>query len=61
MINFRVDDLPTRITRLHAAGIAVETRPELDGERDGEGGSFARIHDPEANPIVPWQEPAPAA
>lgn len=61
MINFRVDDLPTRITRLQAAGIAVETRPEWDGEGDGDWGSFARIHDPEANPIELWQEPLPAA
>lgn len=53
MINFRVDDLPTLITQLQAAGIAVETRAEWDGE----WGSFARIHDPEGNPIELWQEP----
>lgn len=56
MINFRVDDLESLITRLEAAGIAVETRP---GEWDTpETGRFARIADPEGNPIELWQPPA---
>src|SRR6218665_2000082 len=51
MINLRVDDLDS----LLAAGIAVETRPE---EWDTpETGRFARIHDPEGNPIELWQPP----
>ena len=53
MLNFRVDDLPALITALQAAGIAVETRAEWDGEY----GRFARIHDPEGNPIELWQPP----
>ncbi|PLP57111.1 glyoxalase [Mesorhizobium loti] len=51
LINFRVDDLDGMIARLKAAGIAVETR----GEWDSEVGHFARIHDPEGNPIELWE------
>ena len=54
MVNFRVDDLDGLIAGLKAAGIAVETR----GEWDSEVGRFARIHDPEGNPIELW---APSA
>ena len=54
MLNLRVDDLAGLITALTAAGIAVETRAEWDGEY----GTFARIHDPEGNPIELWQPPA---
>jgi predicted enzyme related to lactoylglutathione lyase len=53
MINFRVDDLTALIAQLQAAGIAVETRAEWDGD----WGKFARIHDPEGNPIELWEEP----
>ncbi|WP_375450299.1 VOC family protein [uncultured Devosia sp.] len=56
MINFRVDDLGALIAQLAAAGIAVETRPD---EWDApETGRFARIVDPEGNPIELWQPPA---
>lgn len=51
MINFRVDDLTAVIAHLHAAGVAVETRADWDGP----WGRFARIHDPEGNPIELWQ------
>lgn len=55
MINLRVDDLDGLLLSLRDAGIAVETRPE---EWDGpETGRFARIHDPEGNPIELWQPP----
>ncbi|WDR07018.1 VOC family protein [Devosia rhodophyticola] len=55
MINFRVDDLDGLIGQLESAGIAVETRPD---EWDApETGRFARIHDPEGNPIELWQPP----
>ncbi len=53
MVNFRVDDLTDLCTSLRAAGIAVETRPEWDGE----WGRFARIHDPEGNPVELWEAP----
>ena len=55
MINFRVDDLDALIAQLKAAGIAVETRAEWDTP---ETGRFARIADPEGNPIELWQPPA---
>lgn len=51
MINFRVADLDALANRLEAAGIAVERRAEWDSEI----GRFARIHDPEGNPIELWQ------
>ena len=54
MLNLRVEGLADLITTLHAAGIPVETRAEWDGEH----GTFARIHDPEGNPIQLWQPPA---
>ena len=51
MINFRVADLDAMVAQLEAAGIAVERRDEWDSEI----GRFARIHDPEGNPIELWQ------
>lgn len=51
MINFRVDDLDGFIAKLTASGIAVETREEWDSEI----GRFARIHDPEGNPVELWE------
>jgi glyoxylase I family protein len=56
MINLRVDDLTALMAQLKAAGIAVETRADWDGE--GTYGHFARIHDPEGNPVELWQPPA---
>ena len=55
MLNLRLDDLSAMIAQLRAAGIAVETRTDWDG--DGSYGSFARIHDPEGTPIELWQPP----
>jgi glyoxylase I family protein len=54
MINLRVDDLDGLLAALAAAGIAAETRAEWDTP---ETGRFARIHDPEGNPIELWQPP----
>ena len=54
MLNLRCDDLAATIASLAAAGIAAETRAEWDGE----WGRFARVHDPEGNPIELWQPPA---
>lgn len=51
MINFRVDDLQAMIAQLQAAGIAVETNLEWDSAI----GKFARIYDPEGNPVELWQ------
>ena len=58
MLNLRVDDLPALTLQLQAVGIAVETRPDWDG--DGSYGTFARIHDPEGTPIELWQPPSGA-
>ena len=54
MINFRVDNLAELIEQLGQAGIAVETRAEWDTP---ETGTFARIEDPEGNPVELWQPP----
>ena len=56
MINFRVDDLTSLIAQLEAAAIPVETRP--DEWDNPETGRFARITDPEGNPIELWEPPA---
>ena len=55
MLNLRVDDLDAMVTALRAAGTAVVTDPAWDTP---ETGRFARIHDPEGNPIELWQPPA---
>lgn len=53
MINLRVDDLDGLVQQLAAAGIDAERRPD---EWDSpETGRFARIHDPEGNPIELWE------
>jgi catechol 2,3-dioxygenase-like lactoylglutathione lyase family enzyme len=52
MLNLRVDDLDGMIAQLAAAGIPAETRADWDSP---EVGRFARIHDPEGNPIELWQ------
>jgi len=54
MLNLRVDGLDTLIAALGEAGIVVETRVEWNS---AEAGRFARLHDPEGNPIELW-EPA---
>ena len=56
MINLRVTDLKALLDQLRAAGIEVETREDWDAT---EIGSFARIHDPEGNPIELWEPKAP--
>ncbi|MGI9418612.1 MAG: VOC family protein [Geminicoccaceae bacterium] len=53
MLNFRVDDLDAMLAQLRAAAIEVTREEVMDGI-----GRFARIHDPEGNPIELW-EPAP--
>ena len=54
MINFRVRDLDAMAAQLRAAGITVEMDAEIYPN-----GRFARISDPEGNPVELW-EPAPA-
>ncbi len=54
MMNFRVRDLDKMVTQLSAAGIAAQVDHEAYPH-----GRFARLHDPEGNPIELW-EPVPA-
>lgn len=54
MLNLRVDGLDALIASLTASGIEVTVKAEWD---DPAVGRFARIHDPEGNPIELW-EPA---
>jgi len=58
MINLRVSDLEGLLARLRGAGIEVSREEEMEGV-----GRFARIHDPEDNPIELWEPVAtpPAA
>ena len=55
MMNFRVTDLDGLMATLTAAGIEVITKPEWTMEGVGR---FARIHDPEGNPIELWEPEA---
>lgn len=55
MLNLRVSNMDAMLTQLRGSGIEVETRAEWD---TCEYGRFARIHDPEGNPIELWQPPA---
>ena len=58
MINLRVRDLDSLLEQLNAAGIEVITKAEWDATP--EIGRFARVHDPEGNPIELWEPPAAA-
>lgn len=50
MVNFRVRDLDKMAAQLQAAEIAVKIDPE-----PYPNGRFARLHDPEGNPIELWE------
>lgn len=54
MLNFRVTDLDALLAALREAGIAITTDPEWDTP---ETGRFARIQDPEGNPVELWEPP----
>jgi len=49
MLNFRVRDLDKMEAQLQAAGIEIKMYPP------DPTGRFARVHDPEGNPIELWQ------
>lgn len=53
MICFRVADLGSMIAQLNAGGIETLQQAEWNSEV----GTFARILDPEGNPIELWQPP----
>lgn len=50
MVNFRVRDLEGLAAQLRGAGIEVAMDPQAYPN-----GRFARIHDPEGNPIELWE------
>jgi len=50
MVNFRVHDLDKMVAQLRTAGIEVS-----DPQSYPNVGRFARLHDPEGNPIELWQ------
>ena len=50
MLNFRVEDLNQTVTELRQSGIIVEVDETLYPN-----GKFARLVDPEGNPIQLWQ------
>ena len=56
MLNFRVRDLDKMAAQLEAAGIEVKIDPQSYPY-----GRFARLHDPEGNPIELWQPEKPDA
>lgn len=49
MLNFRVADLDAMVDQLRAAGIAIEEPQHYPN------GYFARLYDPEGNPIELWE------
>jgi glyoxylase I family protein len=55
MLNFRVRDLDKMAAQLQAAGIEIKIYPP------DPTGKFARVHDPEGNPIELWQPAKPDA
>jgi glyoxylase I family protein len=54
MLNFRVRDLDKMAAQLQAAGIEVKIDPQ-----SYPNGRFARLHDPEGNPIELWHPKVP--
>lgn len=50
MVNFRVRDLDAMVAQLRSAGVTVDFDPA-----SYPNGRFARLHDPEGNPIELWQ------
>ncbi|KRA79758.1 VOC family protein [Altererythrobacter sp. Root672] len=57
MVNLKVAGIDALLARLRAAGIEVITKAGWDHP---DVGRFARIHDPEGNPIELWEPPAVA-
>lgn len=51
MVNLRVTDMDGLLASLRGAGIEVIIKEDWDNEV----GRFARIHDPEGNPIELWE------
>jgi glyoxylase I family protein len=56
MVNFRVRELDKMATQLRIAGIEIKIDP-----KSYPNGRFARLYDPEGNPIELWQPKVPDA
>jgi glyoxylase I family protein len=56
MVNFRVRDLDKMAAQLRTAGIEIKIDP-----KSYPNGRFARLYDPEGNPIELWQPARPSA
>jgi predicted enzyme related to lactoylglutathione lyase len=54
MVNFRVKSLDLMVRQLQASGISVKVDPETYPN-----GRFARLYDPEGNPIELWEPKDP--
>ena len=54
MLNFRIENLESALEELKAAGIDSADIVSMEGI-----GRFARIHDPEGNPIELWEPAQP--
>lgn len=54
MVNFRVEDLNAMVQQLRNAGIEVEVDTETYPN-----GRFARLYDPEGNPVELWEPATP--
>ena len=50
MINFRVPNLDAMVTQLRASGLDVTVDPQTYPN-----GRFARLYDPEGNPVELWE------
>jgi predicted enzyme related to lactoylglutathione lyase len=50
MVNFRVSDLDGLLAKLRASNIEITREETMEGV-----GRFARIHDPEGNPVELWE------
>jgi predicted enzyme related to lactoylglutathione lyase len=50
MLNFRVNDLDAMVAQLRANGNEVEVEAE-----EYPNGRFAKVHDPEGNPLQLWE------
>jgi len=55
MLNLRVNGLDALVAELKSARLEVTTKDEWN---DPKVGRFARIHDPEGNPIELWEPPS---
>lgn len=56
MMNYRVRNLDAMVAQLRAAAIAVKVDPTTYPN-----GRFARLHDPDGNPIELWEPATPAS